>query len=196
MRWMPLLLGLMLLAGCAAPAPPPEAPAPDPQLAALQEQVKTLTADLQAAREENETLKQQLSDQPATPQNWQQTLRSALQSPGYEATLRLIYERLHQGDTSLLKQLLPADTYMEAGIQEGQQQTYKGYESAAGVDLQPFADWARAHPPTGGTYSVIATMPGYAWAVITFPDGRHFRIFFDGWHITKILASDRPIEMS
>jgi len=201
-----LVLTVFLMTGCAN-GTPSETPNSSSRSAdtvpVLQAKVEALSAEvikyrqeLEDARQQASRFQQQLEEKSRNGEALSKAYGSALRSSGYEAALRLVYEGLQRGDTALVQQLLPAGQYVEAGLQDGKVNTYKGYDSAEALSLQVFTEWARQHPLEKGTFSVIATRPGYAWAVVTFPDGRHFRIFFDGWHVTRILASDRPIDMT
>lgn len=181
------------LSGCARPAANPGQALPSQQspsqVAELEAKVAALSADVDLYRNRVTELEQ-------VSQANRDAYKQALQSPGYEAALRLVYQHLQQGDTSLLQELLPHDQLIEGGIHDKHQRTYRQYAPGESIDLQQFVAWGQNRPLKAGKVSVVATMPGYAWAVIAFPDGTHFRIMFAGWTVTHILATDEPMLLS
>ncbi len=195
------------LSGCTKPAAKPDQSISSPQNTSrvdeLEAKVSALTAEvsqyqnlLQEARKEVDRWRNQVTELEQASQANRNSYRQALQSPGYEAALRLVYQRLQQGDTSLLQELLPKDQPIEAGIRDMHQRTYRQYATGETVDLQQFVAWVKSRPLTAGTFSVVATQPGFAWAKVEFPDGTHFRIMFSGWTVTHILATDEPMMLS
>lgn len=193
--WRILVL-LLILTACAPAKQPPPPTADHTRVSELEQQVSQLTAETEQARgaaleRENRELRAAKENQ-----ELQDSYRRALQSPGYEAALRLVYQRLQNGDAGPLRSLLSPDEPVEAGMHAKGRTTYRPYPPGEAVDLDQFLDWAKAHPLETGRFSVVARYLGYAWAVVDFPDGTHFRIFFTGRRVTKVLASDQPMELS
>lgn len=160
---------------------------------ALADEVNQYRNKLQESQQEVDRWRRQVVELEQANKTLRDSYRQALQSPGYEAALRLVYRRLQQGDTSLLQNLLPEDRPVEAGILDKHQRTYRQYATGETIDLQQFVEWGKSRPAEAGKFTVVATMPGYAWAIIDFADGTHFRIMFSGWTVTHILATDEPM---
>ena len=165
----------------------------EPRVSALIDEVTQYRNKLEESEQEVERWRRQVAELEQVNETLRHSYRQALQSPGYEAVLRVVYQRLQQGDTSLLQNLLPSDRPVEAGILDKYQRTYRQYASGETIDLQQFVEWGKSRPAETGKFTVVATMPGYAWAIVDFPDGTHFRIMFSGWTVTHILATDEPI---
>lgn len=203
-----LMLAIGLLAGCSAAGRVPASTESNGQAEAQkiaelqaenhqrQKQNEELTEKLSRTEEELGRAIQEIQSLKELLDNTHKTLKAALPSPGYEATFRLVYTSLHRGDSEPLRLLLPTNEPFETGIRLGNADTYRQHDPGREVDLTPYAGWAKNHPLDSASIEVVATMPGYAWVNARFPDETYFRLFFSGWHVTKIRISDTPPQYS
>lgn len=192
-----IIFVIVLLTGCASPVGESNSPA-DSQ----GNQVKALEARIGALERERDELKQSLERFQAQVDEQQkeinergQAYRKALSSPGYGVAVRLLYSRLQSGDDSLLRSLIPADQYVEAGFILKGSSTYRGHDRGAAVDLRSFAQWAAGHSLSLAKVEVFARQEGYAWVFLSFPDGTYFRVFFHDQWVEKVLVTDQPFDL-
>lgn len=192
-----VLMCAFWLSGCTAAVknPPETAKLEDgtqAEVEHLRKQVRTLEEQLrQSDLQATQCLKQSAND--ASQIEYLLAERKQLRAfPGHEAAFRVVYAGLQEGNSTLLASLLPKTGRVEAGMSLTKNRTYKLYDRASDIDLQPFVDYAKQHPLSSAQITIYAQMPGEPAVAAGFADGTFFVLAFDGGKVTKIAISDKP----